>query len=365
MSLLAVLVAFCGALLTSTQSTLNKCAGGYFAKNNICMENQAGSYPSQTLAITGQGNVQSRCAIAGAHDLNRIVYSIGSKIYVTDNSGITSSAQDSSPTSSFNSFWTSPDFTKMLAAPTNGPIYMSTNSGNTWTATSSLTTTTWHSVVATPDLTRIIASNKEPVAPSLFDSIDGGLNWRPVVSNFQQHIHTMAATSDLLSIIATVTQYTTPTKSLLYKSLNGGYSWQSIPNSGLQYWKGVATSPCFTKYLATAYDISSTTATAGLIYKSVDAGVTWSVLSASKSLSKNFCNIIADPSHTRITVAMALLSGATDEPFVQSVDSGNSFIFSGNLDGVNARNGGATGLTACRAGSYSSAGARECSLCAK
>lgn len=179
-------------------------------------------------------------------------------IYTSSDSGTTWEVRTQAGKREWMSVGISGDGSTFMAgvASNGGYLYLSRDNGATWDEKTNFGISSWSYLYASHDGSKLAAVKSS----QLVVSEDGGNTWQ--TRSFQFDWYTpLAMSSDGTKLIVK------GTNRLLYKSQDGGITWQSLPTAGVRYWSNIALSPNGTTIIATADDSS--------IYISTDGGATW------------------------------------------------------------------------------------------
>ncbi|MGA2623189.1 MAG: YCF48-related protein [Bacteroidota bacterium] len=158
------------------------------------------------------------------------------------------------------------DSVNNLFAGTWGSVFKSSNNGATWdTLVDTLPISAIHTVSLSPSGCIFIGANH-----SNFRSKDNGKHWELIPLQYQAEEFLFLKNGDILAGVNS--GYFPNPPQYIYRSTDGGDSWQTVLNADKTYGWSLVASNNGTVFAATAeYDSSL-----GGVYRSTDSGVSWS-----------------------------------------------------------------------------------------
>lgn len=176
----------------------------------------------------------------------------------------------------------------LVAVVYGGQIYTSTNAGITWTPRE--TNRNWVAVASSSTGQRLVATEE---AGRVYNSADFGVTWSvDFAPGVAQNWNSVSMDDTGLLVVAS-----TSTAGKLYRSVDGGNTFNLLPNSPIQTWGGVATNNDGTVIIGVV--------NGGYVYQSVDSGVSWNTrfFATIKAWNYVYCNHNATPAGTAQFVA--------------------------------------------------------------
>eukprot|EP00605_Chrysophyceae_sp_TOSAG23-4_P000870 GSChrysophyteH1.ASY1.ANO1.961.1 assembled CDS len=342
-------------MIATSQSICSVCAPGYLSYNGLassvgagCKISEAGQYPVRGMNIRSYPG-DGYFGASASFDFSYIIVTSKDHLFLSSNSGASWDRVDNVPSGTYGwrDVFVSGDFKNIIA--TNEYLRASYDSGLTWSTFTSAGQNDWYGVVATPDLQSIVATTGGIGKGQVLLSTDGGALFGPLRGAGTADFRGVTANQELTKIIAVDLE-----NRQVCISMNSGATWT-------------------TTYLAACYGITSSfnfqnvaVACTVDIYFSVDSGTSFLALPYSKRSETTFWSgIVGNFDLSKMFIASNMTDPKVSSMFMQSDDSGQTWVQNGLITGAEARRGYGSKTYPCVAGSYAAAGSYACTSCPK